>query len=77
MNIWEGYCHAHRSVERGPLSLCGISPRTTHEILPAIDRPADMVDVLRSSGTAYDVTRESIAIGANVLFSFFTRMPNT
>jgi hypothetical protein len=64
-------------VERGPLSLCGISPWTTHEILPAIDRSADMVDVLCSSGTAYEVTPKSTAFGANVLFSFFTRMPKT
>jgi predicted CoA-binding protein len=61
----------------GPSPIVKISPSKLMTTLTAIDRSADMVDVLCSSGTAYEVTPKSTAFGANVLFSFFTRMPKT
>ncbi|MEM7025646.1 MAG: CoA-binding protein, partial [Pseudomonadota bacterium] len=39
-----------------------------YESLASIDRPVDMVQVFRTSDSAYDVTREAIDIGAKVVW---------
>ena len=39
-----------------------------YESLSAIERPVDMVEVFRTSETAYEVTEEAIAMGAKVVW---------
>ncbi len=39
-----------------------------HESISSIERPVDMVEVLRTSEAAYGVTEEAIEIGAKVVW---------